>query len=185
MVTAIIRPLWEAPLGRFRDLITGRFVSAASAVPFLRAYPSVRGAADVAIRDVAGRFVPSRFFGGNVLAQFPTGAGNYAAVRRALPGPPEDFLYRSRDVMNALVHYRIEGGELQEVWVTMPKGIAYDQAIFEDRFAGRIVERDPDTYEMIAPVPEYEIESVEWASTTYYAEGAYLGEDISRFGGLQ
>jgi len=185
MAAAIIRPLWEAPLGRFRDLITGRFVSAASAVPFLRAYPSVRGLHDVVIRDTLGRFVPSRYFGGNVLAHFPSGFGNYGVVTRALPGLPEDFLYRARDVMHGLVHYRIEGGELEEVWVTMPKGIVYDQAIFEDRFASRIVKRDPETYGMIEPVPEYEIEDVEWTVNTYYVEGAYLGEDISRFGGLQ
>ena len=184
MSLAIIAPIWQAPLARFRDLITGRFVSAASAAPFLRAYPSVRGLKDVVIRDTLGRFVPTRFFGGNVLAHFPTGSGDYAAVRRAMPGPPEDFLFRSRDVMNALVHYRVEGGPLEETWITMPKGIKYDEAIFEDRFVGRIIERDPDTYEMIGPPPEYEIESVDWAVTTYYAEGAYLGEDISRFGGI-
>lgn len=184
MATAILRPIWSAPLGRFRDLITGRFVSAAAAAPFLRAYPSVRGLADVVIRDVRGRFVPTRFFGGEVLKHFPTGKGDYAAVRRVMPGPPEDFIFRSRDVMNALVHYRIEGGPLQETWITMPKGIKFDQDIFEDRFVSRIIERDPDTYEMIGPPPEYEIESVDWAVTTYYAEGAFLGEDISRFGGI-
>lgn len=184
MAFAIIAPIWEAPLARFRDLITGRFVSAAAAAPFLRAYPSVRGLADVVIRDVRGRFVPNRFFGGTVLAHFPTGKGNYAGVRRVMPGPPEEFLFRSRDVMHALVHYRIEGGELQESWVTMPKGIAFDKDIFEDRFVSRIIERDPDTYEMIGPPPEYEITQIDWAVTTYYAEGAYLGEDVSRFGGL-
>lgn len=185
MPTPILQPIWNAALGRFRDAITGRFISTVSAAPFLRAYPSIRGAADVVIRDALGRFVPNRMFGGSVLSHFPTGKGDYAAVRRAMPGPPEDFLYRTRDVLQGLVHYRIEGGELQEVWVTMPKGIKYDPAIFEDRFIGRIVERDPDTYEKIAPVGDYEIESVEWAVTTYYAEGAFLGEDITRFGGLQ
>ncbi len=126
MATAILRPIWSAPLARFRDLITGRFISAAAAAPFLRAYPSVRGAMDVVIRDAYGRFVPSRFFGGEVLKHFPSGGGKYAAVERVLPGPPEDFLYRTRDVMHGLVQYRIEGGPLQEIWVTMPKGEKFD-----------------------------------------------------------
>lgn len=181
MAAAILRPIWSAPLARFRDLITGRFISAAAAAPFLRAYSSVRGLRDVAIRDAAGRLVPTRFFGGGVLKHFPSGGGKYAAVERVLPGPPEDFLYRERDVMHGLVHYRIEGGPLQEIWVTMPKGKKYDQDIFEDRFVSRIIERDPDTYQMIGDPPEYEVESVDWTITTYYAEGAYLGEDVTRF----
>lgn len=181
MAARIFRPIWLAATGQWRDAITGQFMSAAHAIPFLRAYPSVRGAADVVIRDAIGRFVPSRFFGGEVLRHFPSGGGKYAAVERVMPGKPEDFLYRTRDVMHGLVQYRIEAGTLQEIWVTMPKGKEYDEAIFEDRFVSRIIERDPDTYEMIDPPPEYEVESVDWTVTSYYAEGDYLGEDVKRF----
>jgi len=185
MATQLLRPIWSAALGRFRNLITGRFISASMAAPFLRAYPAVWGGPGVVIRDVLGHFVPMRLLGGRVLAHFPTGAGNYAAVRREMSVPPSEFLFRSRDVMTGMVHYRIEGGEVQDVWVTMPKGIPFDQAIFEDRFVSRIVERDPETYEIIGPIPEYEVVGVDWAVTTYYQPGAYLGEDIDRFGGVQ
>lgn len=185
MPIRIYEPIWIAISRQWRDRITGQFMSPERAVPFLRAWPSLKGRPDVVIRDVLGHYVPRTFYGGNVLAHFPTGKGHIAAVTRAMPGPPEDFLYRARDCMDALVHYRIEGGPLQEIQVRMPKGIAYDEDIFEDRFVSRIIERDPDTYEMIGPPPEYEIIGVDWAVTTYYGEGTMLGEDISRFGGLQ
>lgn len=185
MATPILQPIWHRITQSFTDRITGDVISLASAVPFLRAYPSVRGARDVVIRDVLGRFVPSRLFGGAVLAHFPTGMGEVVGVTRVLPISPEDFLYRARDVMHSLVHYRIEGGPLQETWVTMRKGEAWDEAVFQERFMDRIVERDPETYEEVGPVPDYEIVSREYSVTSYYASGAYLGEDIERFGGLQ
>ena len=186
MASIILRPVWVRALGAFKDLITGDIITAWLAAPFLRAYPSVRGAKDVVIRDAIGRFVPSRFFGGQVRRHFPTGDGTIVAVTRDLPGNVEDWIFRRRDLMTGLVTYSVEGGPTEEFWLSMPKGMAYDQDIFEERFAKHlayVLSEFDETPEIIV-LPDYEIINVDWRVTIYYEEGEQLGEDVSRFGGV-
>jgi len=181
---AFLRVAWRAATNRFHDVATGRFVANAVAARLLRAMPSAAGAADVVIRDSLGRFVPMRFLGGNVEAHFITGAGQYAGVRRGIMDPEVDWLYRSHDVLAAEVTVQTITGEEAKAWVVMPKGIPFDEDIFEDRLAGRMASAIGEGSGRYETVPQYGISDIHWAVTSYYQAGQAVGEDIGRFGGL-
>jgi len=184
-VEGILRVAWNAATQRFRDLATGRFVSAALAAPTLRAMARVPGEPSVVIRDALGRFVPHKFFGGPVLNQFITGAGQMVAVTRAIEDPVTDWLPRSWEYPSARVTVQTVTGEEVTAYVVMPKGVAFDEDIFEERLANRMTSVIGEGTGRYETVPMYGISKIEWSVTSYYKEGQFLGEDVARFGGIQ
>lgn len=135
------------------------------------------------MRDVLGRFIPNRFLGGLVTRAWPTGAVSIAAVTRAIPGDPSEVLYRSGDIAIATVPYLhpVEGRMMTHV--TMPRGMEYQEDIFRERLARRLVRvRKEDTPEL-TEMPEILEGEIEWEITTQYQEGEYLGGDVARFEG--
>ena len=176
VIPGLIQPVWNRIAGRFRDLATGRFLSAGVAAPLLRSSGG-------AFRDALGRFIPNRFLGGVVTRQWPTGAGNIAAVTRKLTVPPSEHLYRSGDIATAKVPYLHPELGRQVTDVTMPKGIPFDDDIYQERLSRRLVRvRADDTPELTEMPPILEDE-IEWEVTTQYGEGEYLGGEIARFEG--
>lgn len=181
----LLRVFWSAATQRFHDVVTKQFVSEALAAPTLRAWPIRKGTPTVVIRDALGRIVPKRFFGGDVLAHFPTGAGQMCGVTRAIEDPVIDWLPRSWDVPTPRVTVQTVTGQEATAYVVMPKGVPFDEDVFEDRLASRMTSVIGEGTGRFETVPMYGISDIEWSVTSFYAEGQFLGEDVARFGGLQ
>lgn len=168
---------WSAALERFRDLDTGRFISGATAAPWLK----VSGGA---LRDTLGRYVPWSFAGGEVQREFPTGRGDIAAITREVPVDVTDMPVRVQDVLQATVFATSEGVVLDKLGVTMLKGRSYSDVVSSERISARVSGAARGFTDPTLPSVDYTVDEIGWSLTTFYQEGEYLAADYSYFEGM-
>jgi hypothetical protein len=126
------------------------------------------------LRDTAGRFVPRRFYGGDVRKSYPAGRGDYTGVVRHIQKPPQNFIPRPNEKIEIRVHYIVGEEDRGEVQASLASGVAYTPEEAEEAIRGRIAQREKGNSGM--PIPENtEWEIVGFGMTTWYPAGTQMG----------
>lgn len=179
-----LRPVWNAARNVYRSQVTGQYMSAVQAAPYLRVWqpPNIPGGG--ALRDAAGQYVPHAHLGGQVKTQWPTGKADYAAVTRKVVPDVRDMPVRGQDVLSGTVSFNVKGKSYDPIYVTMPKGFTYSTPVWDERLAKSVVGQVRYNTGDEIDHEDVNVERVDWNVTTFYSPGEFLGADFSYFEGL-
>lgn len=164
MPNGVIEPIWVKAAQRFRNAVTGQWISFVTSAPYLKWTGG-------AVRDIVGHFIPYRFYGGKVIKTHALARGLYYGAIREVPKVPEGFIPRKREMYGCTVSYTVFGEYREPVPVNIKTGQVVDYSHLQGLIARRITgaERDGLTWEeMPAGV---EIVGIEYHFTTYYDQG--------------